>query len=65
MTAVEGRLAPDAFVVMDDIQDNLFFRDWTDARGRAAVVLGTGSYFVGAAGVPAPAAPVNRDNSDT
>jgi predicted O-methyltransferase YrrM len=53
MTTVEARLAPDAFVVMDDIQDNLFFRDWTEAHGRTAVVLGTGSYFVGATGVPA------------
>jgi predicted O-methyltransferase YrrM len=51
---VEGRLAPDAVVVMDDIQDNLFFRDWTRERGREAVVLGVGSYFVGAAGVPRP-----------
>jgi predicted O-methyltransferase YrrM len=55
MATVEGRLAPDAFVLMDDIQDNLFFRDWIEARGRQPVVLGTGSYFVGAAGVPEPA----------
>jgi predicted O-methyltransferase YrrM len=54
MTMVEARLAPDAFVVMDDIQDNLFFRDWTKQRDRAGVVLGTGSYFVGAIGVPPP-----------
>jgi predicted O-methyltransferase YrrM len=51
---VEPSLAPGAFVVMDDIQDNLFFRDWTRDRGRAAVVLGTGSYFVGATGIPRP-----------
>jgi hypothetical protein len=47
-------LADGAFVVMDDIQDNLFFRDWARRAQRKPVVLGTGSYFVGAAGVPAP-----------
>ena len=37
----------------DDIQDNLFFRDWIRRTGREATVLGTGSYFVGGAGLPA------------
>jgi predicted O-methyltransferase YrrM len=49
---VEPHLTSDAFVVMDDIQDNLFFRDWARDRGIDPVVLGTGSYFVGAVGVP-------------
>jgi predicted O-methyltransferase YrrM len=52
MRLVEPSLAADAIVVMDDIQDNLFFRDWTTEHGREPVVLGTGSYFVGASGVP-------------
>jgi predicted O-methyltransferase YrrM len=30
---VEPLLAPDAVVIMDDIQDNLFFRDHVEARG--------------------------------
>ena len=52
LARVEPHLANDAAVVMDDIQDNLFFRDWTDRRHRAPVVLGTGSYFVGGVGLP-------------
>jgi hypothetical protein len=52
MSLVEPRLADDAIVLMDDIQDNVFFRDWTGARNRGALVLGTGSYFVGATGMP-------------
>jgi hypothetical protein len=52
---VEPHLADDAVTLMDDIQDNLYFRDWTRASGRSPVVLGTGSYFVGATGVTPPA----------
>jgi predicted O-methyltransferase YrrM len=51
---VEPHLADGAVTLMDDIQDNLFFRDWTGASGRSPVVLGTGSYFVGATGVTPP-----------
>ena len=51
---VEPHLGDDAVTVMDDIQDNLYFRDWTRASGRSPVVLGTGSYFVGATGVTLP-----------
>jgi hypothetical protein len=51
---VEPHLADDAVTLMDDIQDNLYFRDWTRASGRSPVVLGTGSYFVGATGVAPP-----------
>jgi predicted O-methyltransferase YrrM len=53
MELVEPRLSDDAAVVMDDIQDNLFFADWVEARGHAPAVLGEGSYFVGATGIPA------------
>lgn len=56
MDLVLPRLAANAFVVMDDIQDNMFFRDWTEARGVEPTVLGTGSYFVGAVGIPRPGA---------
>ena len=52
---VEPHLAPDAWILMDDIQDNLFFRDWTQSTGRKPTVLGTGSYFVGGANIPPPA----------
>lgn len=55
MSLVEPRLADGAVVLMDDIQDNLFFRDWTRAHDRGALVLGTGSYFVGATGLPSGA----------
>jgi predicted O-methyltransferase YrrM len=50
---VTPHLAPHAFVVMDDIQDNLFFRDWASGRTEEPVILGTGSFFVGAIGIPA------------
>jgi predicted O-methyltransferase YrrM len=49
---VTPRLAPGAVVLMDDIQDNLFFRDWTQATGRRPAVLGMGSAFVGGTGLP-------------
>jgi predicted O-methyltransferase YrrM len=52
MSVIEPRLAADAVVAMDDIQDNLFFADWVREGGRASAVLGEGSYFVGATGVP-------------
>jgi hypothetical protein len=54
MRTVAPQLAADAYVVMDDIQDNLFFRDWTEEHGLVPAVLGVGSYFVGATGVPLP-----------
>jgi predicted O-methyltransferase YrrM len=52
MNAIEPCLATRAIVVMDDIQDNLFFADWVRDRGLAPAVLGEGSYFVGATGIP-------------
>jgi predicted O-methyltransferase YrrM len=52
LQVVEGHLAHDAAVLMDDIQDNLFFRDWTRERHVEPMVLGMGSYFVGAFGLP-------------
>jgi predicted O-methyltransferase YrrM len=51
---VEPYLGADAWVLMDDIQDNLYFRDWVQSSGRDATVLGTGSYFVGGANIPLP-----------
>lgn len=53
---VEPHLAPGAWILMDDIQDNLYFRDWARTSGRRATVLGTGSYFVGGADIPPPSA---------
>jgi predicted O-methyltransferase YrrM len=58
---VEPKLAPGAVILMDDIQDNLFFRDWAKGREAAASargesvdvqILGSGSAFVGAFGLP-------------
>lgn len=48
---VTPHLASNAVVLMDDIQDNLFFRDWASASGRDVCVLGHGSAFVGAVGL--------------
>jgi predicted O-methyltransferase YrrM len=53
MALLEPKLAADAVVLMDDIQDNLFFRDWIDSRDSDVAVLGTGAYFVGAKGLGA------------
>jgi predicted O-methyltransferase YrrM len=50
--AVQDRLARDAVVVMDDIQDNLFFRDYVTARGVPyRVFRRTDKFFAGAIGI--------------
>jgi predicted O-methyltransferase YrrM len=54
MNVIEPHFSNRCVVLMDDIQDNLYFRDWTERRGLMPVVLGTGSYFVGAVNVPVP-----------
>lgn len=56
MDLVEPRLRPGAVVLMDDIQDNLYFRDLVTARGLDYVVFGHGKAGVGAVGVEAPEA---------
>jgi predicted O-methyltransferase YrrM len=45
-------LTRDAVFVMDDIQDNVYFRDLTRRRDEPFVVLGHTNAFVGAFGVP-------------
>lgn len=52
MQLLTPHLAPDAVVVMDDIQDNLFFHDLVANDGDESVVLGHTTAFVGALGVP-------------
>jgi predicted O-methyltransferase YrrM len=49
--AVAGRLAPDAVVVMDDIDDNTFFRDWVARTGRPFRVFARGRKYVGLTGI--------------
>ena len=49
---VEPKLAPRAAVLMDDINDNLFFRDEVEGRAQPFLVFGRGDYCVGAWGLP-------------
>ena len=51
MDLLTPRLAVGSLVLMDDIQDNTFFRDWVSARGGEYAVFGRGSYCVGAVGL--------------
>jgi predicted O-methyltransferase YrrM len=44
------RLASSAVVVIDDVQDNLFFRHWVESRALPFVVLRFRNKFVGVAG---------------
>ena len=50
---VEPLLAPDAVVMMDDIQDNLFFRDHVDSRVVECEVLGYEGKYLGIVGCQA------------
>ena len=47
MEAIAPKLAPGAAVVMDDIDDNTYFRDWAARPGRRARVFARGGKFVG------------------
>ncbi|HEX5614466.1 MAG TPA: class I SAM-dependent methyltransferase [Acidimicrobiia bacterium] len=51
MRTIDAHLAPGGVVLMDDIQDNLFFRDYALARGVEPMVFGTREFFVGAVGL--------------
>lgn len=51
MDAVASRLTPDSVVVMDDIDDNTFFRDWVARTGRSCRVFARGRKFVGLSGL--------------
>jgi len=51
METVKDKLADDAVIVMDDIEDNSFFRDWVRSSGREFRVLGGGTHFVGVCGI--------------
>ena len=44
-------LAPEGVIVMDDIQDNLFFRDYASMQSRPFAVLSQGNKFVGLIGL--------------
>lgn len=48
---VVPRLAPGAIVVMDDIQDNTFFRDWVAHRQDQPIVFTFGGKYLGAVGL--------------
>lgn len=51
MQVLGQKLSPSAVVVMDDIEDNLFFRDWAAERGEAPIVLEFQGKFVGIVGL--------------
>jgi predicted O-methyltransferase YrrM len=51
MDAVRPKLRDDAVVVMDDIDDNTFFRDWTAAAGSPGRVFRRGGKFLGLTGI--------------
>jgi predicted O-methyltransferase YrrM len=50
MDAVAPKLAPGAVVVMDDIDDNTYFRDWVERSGTPGRVFKRGGKFSGLAG---------------
>lgn len=51
MDAVTPKLSPGAVVVMDDIDDNTFFRDWVARTGRPFRVFERGGKYVGLTGL--------------
>ena len=51
MDAIAGRLRPGAVVVMDDIDDNTFFRDWVSQTERTCRVFARGRKYVGLTGL--------------
>ena len=48
---VQSKLAPGAIILMDDIQDNMFFADWVTSRKLPHLVFGFEGKFVGAVGL--------------
>jgi predicted O-methyltransferase YrrM len=56
LALLEPHLAPDGVLLMDDIEDNTLFRDVVlGPPARAHLVIGHGTHYVGAIGLPAPA----------
>jgi predicted O-methyltransferase YrrM len=51
MDAIAGQLRSDAVLVMDDIDDNVFFRDWVARSGRPHRVFARGRKYVGLTGI--------------
>jgi hypothetical protein len=51
MDLLERHLASDAVVMMDDIDDNTFFRDWVTQHGRPCTVVERGRKYVGIVGL--------------
>jgi predicted O-methyltransferase YrrM len=51
MGLLTPHLAPDAVVMMDDIDDNTFFRDWVTERERPCTVVARGRKYVGIVGL--------------
>jgi predicted O-methyltransferase YrrM len=49
--AIHDKLAPDAVLVMDDIEDNTFFRDWVTRSTMRFRVFGGNRRFVGLTGL--------------
>ncbi len=58
MDLLEPRLAPHGVLLMDDIEDNTFFRDHVATLPAGGYhVIGHGGHYVGALGLPSPTAP--------
>ena len=51
MDAIRSKLSPSAVVVMDDIDDNTFFRDWVTRSGTPCRVFARGRKYVGLTGL--------------
>lgn len=51
MDAIQSKLSPDAVVIMDDIDDNTFFRDWVNRSGTPCRVFARGRKYVGLTGM--------------
>jgi predicted O-methyltransferase YrrM len=51
MDTIAKQLRPGAVVVMDDIDDNTFFRDWVSATDRGCRVFARGRKYVGLTGI--------------
>lgn len=49
--AVKNKLSGDAIVVMDDINDDVFFRDWVSATGQQFHVFGLNDKYIGLTGL--------------